>query len=119
MASIRAAWPTSCCAVLRSHRYTRVSMRIAAQADERRQRRERPPHELLVGTSSARGSRAPPTNVRSSAMPAGARCGHFDDIHEPARIPECSARGTTNPEPLSGCAMSARRNASTIVAVEA
>ena len=68
--------------------------------------------------SSAFGSRAPPTNVRSSTRSSGARCGHFDDSHEAARIPVAFVLGTTKPDPSSGCRTAARGKASATVALE-
>ena len=69
--------------------------------------------------SSARGSRAPPRNVRISTRSSGARPGYFDDSHDAAMMPVFSTRGTTNPEPFSGWATFARGKASTTVAVDA
>ena len=77
--------------------------RIARDAEQRRSARERQRDELRVAIcSSACGSRAPPTNVRSSTRSSGARCGHFDDSHDAARMPLPSTRGTTKPDPFSG-----------------
>jgi hypothetical protein len=69
--------------------------------------------------SIAFGSRAPPRNARTSANPSGARCGHFDDSQEPAMMPVFSARGTTKPDPFSGCTIDSRLNAIATVAAEA
>src|SRR5437867_2971827 len=118
MASIRARWPTSCCALARSNRYTRVrsgspvipSRGVSAASDS--------VTSSASDRSSAARSRAPPTNVRSSTRPSGARWGHFDESHDPARMPEPSTFGTTNPDPFKGCARASRLNASAMVAVE-
>ncbi len=69
--------------------------------------------------SSAFGSRAPPKNARSSTFPSGARPGHFDDSHVPAMMPLFSTRGTTQPEPFSGCDTASRLNAIATVAADA
>ena len=49
----------------------------------------------------------------------GARFGHFDDSHDAASSPVCSAFGTTNPEPLRGWLTPSRAKASAMVAADA
>ena len=41
--------------------------------------------------------------MRISTWSSGARFGHFEDSHDAARMPVRSTRGTTKPEPVSGC----------------
>ena len=84
----RSRWPTSCCALARSKRYDarQAADRRAMPSSGRRAASDRATSSAS-DCSSASGSRAPPTNVRISTDPSGARCGHFDDSHDAARMP--------------------------------
>ena len=47
-------------------------------------------------------ARAADERAHAARGPPGARCGHFDDSHDAARMPVLSTRGTTKPDPFSG-----------------
>ena len=82
------------------------------------------PHRASTPTSSssllecARVARAADER-RNRTCPSGARIRHLDDSHDPAMMLVFSTRGTTKPEPFSGCATASRLKPKVTVALEA